>query len=626
MNYSYKDRLRYYFENTISSGPLGVIKWLGLISLAAILFLGVLILVFGIKEDPEAESSLGFIEGVWKSLMATLDSGTMGGDEGWYYRIVRFSATLIGIFIISVLIGIISAGIDEKLKDLKKGKSKVLESDHTLILGWSEKIFSVIQQIIEANTNYKNRAIVILAEHDKVQMEDQIKSKIIDFKTSKIIVRSGNPLISSDIDVVNPNQARSIIILSPERENADIFAIKTVMSITNGKNRRKDAFNIVAEIKEEENLEAAEVAGNGEAVFVYTSDLISKITAQTCRQSGLSVIYSELIQFEGDEIYFKEQADLQGKTYKEILAEYETSSIFGFFSQGKALINPPMDTVYQKGDLLIAISEDDDTVVANRQNQVELKSHLFNAIKPSPKKIEKILILGWNKNANNIITELDEYVSAKSSVHILCEEEIDLSGLSVKNQTLSSQVGKITSRKILEEIHPENFDHIILLSNHNIDIQESDAQTLICLLQLRNIGSKNNKNLSIVSEMLDLRNREIGLVTRADDFIIGSNIISFMLSQLSENKELKHVFDNLFKSDGSEIHLKPIEDYIKTGEKMNFYTLLEVAAQRNETAIGYRKIEFKESSSENFGIVINPKKSEEVLFTDKDYLIVLSEN
>ena len=626
MNYSYKDRFRYYFENTISSGPLGVIKWLGLISLASILFLGVLILVFGIKEDPEAESSLGFIEGVWKSLMATLDSGTMGGDEGWYYRIVRFSATLLGIFIISILIGIISSGIDEKLEDLKKGKSKVLESDHTLILGWSEKIFSVIQQIIEANTNYKNRAIVILAEHDKVQMEDEIKSKIVDFKTSKIIVRSGNPLISSDIDVVNPNQARSIIILSPERENADIFVIKSVMSFTNGKNRRKDAFNIVAEIKEEENLEAAEVAGNGEAVFVYTSDLISKITAQTCRQSGLSVIYSNLLQFEGDEIYFKEQEDLQGKTYKEILAKYDTSSIFGFFSQGKALINPPMDTTYQKGDLLIAISEDDDTVVANGQNQPELKSHLFNAFKSSPKKVEKILILGWNKNASNIITELDEYVSTNSSVDILCEEEIDLSPITVKNQTLSSQVGKITSRKALEEIHPESFDHIILLSNHNIDIQESDAQTLICLLQLRNIGSKNNKNLSIVSEILDLRNREIGLVTRADDFIIGSNIISFMLSQLSENRELKHVFDNLFKSDGSEIYLKPIEDYIKTGEKMNFYTLLEVAAQRNETAIGYRKIELKESSSDNFGIVINPKKSEEVLFTAKDYLIVLSEN
>ena len=626
MNYSYKDRLRYYFENTISSGPVGVIKWLGLISLAAILFLGVIILVFGIKDDPEAESSLGFIEGVWQSLMATLDSGTMGGDQGWNYRVVRFSATLLGIFIISVLIGIISSGIDEKLGELKKGKSKVLESDHTLILGWSEKIFSIIQQLIEANTNYKNRAIVILAENDKVEMEDEIKAKIPDLKTTKIIVRSGNPLISSDIDVVNPNQARSIIILSPERENADTYVIKSVMSFTNGKNRRKDPYNIVAEIKEEENLETAEVVGNGEAVFVYTSDLIARITAQTCRQSGLSVIYSNLIQFEGDEIYFKEQEDLQGKTYKEILAKYDTSSIFGFFSQGKTLINPPMDTVYQKGDLLIAISEDDDTVVANGQNQAELKSHLFNDFKFPEKKIEKTLILGWNKNASTIINELDNYVSAKSSVLILCEEEIDLSGIIVKNQTLKSQVGKITRRKVLDEIHPENFDHIILLSNNDIDIQESDAQTLICLLHLRNIGATYNKDLSIVSEMRDLRNREIGLVTKADDFIIGDNIISLMLSQLSENKELKHVFDNLFNSDGSEIYLKPIEDYVKTGERMNFYTLLEVAAQRNETAIGYRKIEFKESSKDNFGIVINPKKSAEVLFTDKDYLIVLSEN
>lgn len=626
MNYSYRDRLRYYFENTIAAGPIGVIKWLGLISLAAILFLGVLIIVFGIKDDPEAETSISFVEGVWKSLMATLDPGTMGGDVGWAFRMVRFSATLLGIFIISILIGIISSGIDEKLEELKKGRSKVLESDHTLILGWSEKIFSIIQQIIEANTNYKNRAIVILAELDKVEMEDEIKAKISDFKTSKIIVRSGNPLISSDIEVVNPNRARSIIILSPERENADTFVIKSVMSFTNGKNRKEGSYNIVAEIKEKENLEAAEVAGNGEAVFVYTSDLISRITAQTCRQSGLSVIYSNLIQFEGDEIYFQEQKDLQGKTYKEILSLYDTSSIIGFFSQGKAQINPPIDTIYQEEDQLIAISEDDDTIVANGLKQTLIKSHLINEFKGSKKKVEKTLILGWNRNATTIITELDEYVSSKSSVVIVCEEEIDLSGISIANQSIQTQVGKITQRKVLEEIHPENFNHIILLSNHEIDIQESDAQTLICLLHLRNIGSKHNKNLSIVSEMRDLRNREIGLVTRADDFIIGDNIISLMLSQLSENKELKHVFDVLFESEGSEIYLKPIENYIKTEEKVNFYTLIEVAAQRNETAIGYRKMELKDSSMDNFGIVINPKKSEEVLFSHKDYLIVLSED
>ena len=115
------EKVRYYFENTMSAGPSGVIKWLALISLFMVLVLGVIILIFGIKSSPEAEAEkLGFIEGAWQSLMATLDSGTMGGDEGWPFRAVRFIATLGGIFLISILIGTISSGIDEKFRRIKK--------------------------------------------------------------------------------------------------------------------------------------------------------------------------------------------------------------------------------------------------------------------------------------------------------------------------------------------------------------------------------------------------------------------------------------------------------------------------------------------------------------------------
>lgn len=60
MKYSYKERFRYYFENTISAGPIGVIKWLGLVSLTVILFLGLIIILFGIKDDPNADHSIGF--------------------------------------------------------------------------------------------------------------------------------------------------------------------------------------------------------------------------------------------------------------------------------------------------------------------------------------------------------------------------------------------------------------------------------------------------------------------------------------------------------------------------------------------------------------------------------------
>jgi voltage-gated potassium channel Kch len=622
--HSFKARFQYYFENTISAGPLGVIRWLGLVSIVSILILGAIIVAFKISGNPDAEP-LGFLEGVWQSLMATLDTGTMAGAAGWPFRIILFPSTLIGIFIISILIGAISSGIDEKISELKKGKSIVLETDHTLILGWSEKIYSIIQEIIEANTNRKNPSIVILAELDKVEMEDRISQKIDDFKNTKIVVRNGSPLILSEINIVNPNQARSIIVLSQDKEGADIFVIKTVLSLTNGKNRKVAPYNIVAEISDESNLEAAEVAGNGEAVFIQSNDLISRITVQTCRQSGLSVIYSSLLTFVGDEIYFSEEPSLYGKTYKQAINSFDTSSVIGICTkEEQVLINPEMDTIINEGDSIIAISEDDDTIIPNGKKDIALKTNLFKAQSSQNVKSEKTLIIGWNKGALTLVSELDNYVAPGSSILILNNNNID--EIQLTNQKIEYAVGSITERRIIEQLHPENFDNIILLNDYSIQDQESDARILICLLHLRKIAEKFNKNFSIITEMRDVRNMEIGRVTKADDFIIGENISSLIISQIAENNKLKNVFDILFASEGSEIYLKPINEYVETNESLNFYSLIEIASVRNETAIGYRKTSLKDNAEDNFGIFINPKKSNEIQFNEDDFLIVLSEN
>lgn len=630
---SIKDRLRYYFENTLSAGTMGLIKWLALASLFIILVLGLAILILGIKSsaDPEAQN-LGFIEGAWQSLMATLDAGTMGGDEGWPYRAVRFVASLGGIFLISVLIGTISSSIDEKLSELKKGKSRVLETNHTLILGWSEKVFSIIKEIIDANENQKKQAIVVLADKEKEEMEDEIRSKVGNFKTSKLIVRNGSPLELSDIAVVSPNDARSIIVLSPEEENADIYVIKSVLALTNGRDRKKEKFHIVAEIKDPKNLEAAELAGNDEAVFVLSSDLISRITAQTCRQSGLSVVYSELLQFEGDEIYFQEEPRLAGKTYKETLFSFEDSSVFGICTKdGNVLINPPMDFIFNEGDSVIAISEDDDTVVMNGKQNIVIDEKCFGQAGNAEPQTERTLILGWNDKGYRIIEELDNYVADGSEVLIVADgiekdETIAELKQTLQKQKLEVVQGDINDKSTLVGLRTEIYDHIIILSYMNIDVQESDAKTLICLLHLRNLSEKANKDYSIVSEMLDIRNRDLGVVAKADDFIVSDNLISMMLSQLSENKELKKVYDVLFEAEGSEIYLKPVSKYVKTGIPVNFYQVLESAARQNESAIGYRITARSRDIDNHFGVKINPPKSAEVTFADDDYIIVLAED
>jgi ion channel POLLUX/CASTOR len=630
---SLRNRLQYYFENTMSAGASSVIKWLAIVSLFMVMILGLIILIFGIKSSPEPDAeNLGFIEGAWQSLMATLDSGTMGGDEGWAFRSVRFIATLGGIFLISVLIGTISASIDEKLNELKKGKSKVLEYNHTLILGWSEKIFSIISELVIANESQKKPSIVILADRDKVEMEDEIKDKIENTKNTKIIVRSGNPLEAGSINIANHNDARSIIILSPEIENHDTHVIKSVLAITNGRNRREEPYHIVAEIREEKNMEAANLVGNDEAVFVLSDDLIARITAQTCRQSGLSMVYNDLLQYDGNEIYIQEIPELFGKTYKDAIYSFQESAIIGIYKKDDTVeVNPDMAFKIEEGDSLVILAEDDSTIKYTGLPNVKIDESLFVETTILNANAEKTIFLGWNERGKKIIRELDNYVAQGSEIVVMedmeeVHEELQTLQKELTKLTIKFQNGNINDKLTLESLNLEQYDHIILLSKNNVDVQQSDARTLICLLHLRNISEKANKDFNIVSEMLDLKNRELGIVAKADDFIVSDNLISLMLTQLSENKQLKKVFDTLFAAEGSEIYLKPVSQYLKTGEAVNMYTILERVARNKETFIGYRIIAESRNVATNFGIVMNPNKSTSVTFQPDDMLIVVAED
>jgi hypothetical protein len=150
----------------------------------------------------------------------------------------------------------------------------------------------------------------------------------------------------------------------------------------------------------------------------------------------------------------------------------------------------------------------------------------------------------------------------------------------MKRQKVRFADGDITHSATLAAVKAATFEHVILLSYSDLPIQEADAKTLITLLHLRNLADAAGVRLSIVSEMMDLRNRALAQIARADDFIVSDKLVSLMMSQLSENKNLEHVFKVLFSSEGSEIYIRPMTDYIKLGSTVDFYTVLEAAAER----------------------------------------------
>jgi hypothetical protein len=158
-----------------------------------------------------------------------------------------------------------------------------------------------------------------------------------------------------------------------------------------------------------------------------------------------------------------------------------------------------------------------------------------------------------------------------------------------------------------------------------MDPQKADARTMMTLLHLRDIEQKLETDFSIVSEMLDIRNRNLAEVSQADDFIVSDKLISLMLAQVSENKQLNSVFQDIFDPEGAEIYLKPVASYVVTGKPVNFYTLIKAAQERGETAIGYRLVADAKQADKGYGVHLNPEKTAEVVFTPGDKVIVLAD-
>ena len=624
-------RLRYRFDATMSNGPIALVLWLAALTVVLILAGVALVLLLGLVPRDGRHS---FVGQMFSTLMHALDPGTVAGDSGGAgYLIVMLMITLGGLFIVSALIGVIATALDEKLLHLRKGRSFVIESGHTVVLGWSDSVFTILSELAVANESEKDASVVILAERDKVEMEDAIRAKVADLHGTRVVCRTGSPIDLTDLAIVNPQSSRSIIVLSPSGDDPDAEVIKTVLALTRGPHRREEGHRIVAEIHDPANLEAARLVGGDQAVFLDKRDTIAKLIVQASRQAGASVVYGELLDFEGEEIYFRHDAALAGRTYGDALLAYEDAAVIGLQrADGSVRVNPPMDAVIEAGDNVIAIAQDDSVLERATPFHGTVDLDAMVACDRAPEPAQRVLVIGWNSRTCTVVAEIDHYVAPGSEVLVVAETEAAGTAIAVAcsdlaNLEVSFRHGNTTDRATLDALDIGDFDHVIVMCYaEHLDPQRADARTLITLLHLRDIASRLDHPVSIVSEMLDDRNHELAQVTQVDDVIVSDKVLSLLLAQISENEHLADVFAELFEADGSEIYLRPAEEYVALGRETSFATVVAAARERGETAIGLRRSELSQDPSAAYGVQLNPAKSPPYVPVAGDRVVVLAED
>jgi len=482
---------------------------------------------------------------MWKTWLLIVDTGAHGEFETYLDRLFGLLITICGMLVFGFLVGIVTDVIAEKVDQLKRGRSRVMESGHTLILNWSDKTLPVIAEICNANESLGGGVIVLLSEEPKEDLEQKVAEAEINLRGTKVIVRSGSPIMVSDLEKVSASRARAIVILAKEDgltpDESDSITLRSVLCLKS----MHLSGHVVCELRDLDNRDLIEIVGGEFAECVVAHDVIGRIMIQAALQPGIAVVLDKVLGFDGSEFYLKEWPELTGLTFEQAFFRFNEAILVGVrrATTGETLLNPSSDLIIEPGDKLIVIAEDDDSYApipdsteaklmtksletfftrnARRfftQNPELLKKHPTVASEPL-----SFLFIGWRRDMDDLLRELDGYVAKGTQVTLFAELSLDRraqalnpdgleTGLVLKNIEIQHVVGSPLSRKDLGKLDMTSFSSVLILADetYEIDVQTMDSRSLTSLLLIRDINARHTRSAALqrVSESPSVNSEE----------------------------------------------------------------------------------------------------------------------
>ncbi|XP_011655555.1 ion channel CASTOR isoform X2 [Cucumis sativus] len=622
-----------------------------LIATLLLIMLGGLAL-FGVTDD-------SLVDCLWLSWTYVADSGNHANSEGFGPRLVSVSVSFGGMLIFAMMLGLVSDSISEKFDSLRKGRSEVVEQDHTLILGWSDKLGSLLNQISIANESLGGGIVVVMAERDKEEMELDIAKMEFDFKGTSVICRTGSPLILADLKKVSVSKARAIIVIAEDgnADQSDARALRTVLSLTGVKEGLRG--HIVVELSDLDNEVLVKLVGGELVETVVAHDVIGRLMIQCARQPGLAQIWEDILGFENCEFYIKRWPQLNGMQFEDVLISFPDAIPCGIkvaSRGGKIVLNPEDSYILEEGDEVLVIAEDDDTYAPAPLPTVREASFIHIA-RPT-RKPQKILLCGWRRDIDDMIVVLDAFLAPGSELWMfndvpenerekkLVDGGLDISRL--ENISLVDREGNAVIRRHLESLPLESFDSILILADESVEDSaiQADSRSLATLLLIRDIQAKrmpvryakgtahkgsfsqgswigemqqaSDKSV-IISEILDPRTKNLLSMSKISDYVLSNELVSMALAMVAEDRQINDVLEELFAEEGNELHIRQADLYLREGEELSFYEVLLRARQRREIVIGYR------SANAERAVINPPAKNERRKWSLRDVFVVIAE-
>ena len=646
--FSWQKRLQYKFDYFMSQGGFSV--FLALLSgfFAAFISMSVFrYIVESLFPNPYVEKSSDLL---WEVFVQLTGLGGTGGKGNFGTKLVGIITIFVGLVLFSSLVAFITQQFENKIYLLRKGKSLVIEEDHTLILGFNDRILDLIKELIIGNKSQSYAASVILSEEEKETMDDFLRNNVDDRKTTKLITRNGSVTNINNLNKVGVKFAKSVVILNDANNSdsedfkalSDARVVKSILAIV-AANEGLQLPPIIGELHSKKYRIIAQNIAPNVVTIINEANILARILVQTSRHIGLASVYLDLVGFAGNEFYFyRPESGWCNLTFGELPFHFPQSMPLGLrFGDGSLRLNPQKDYKLAANDEIIVLAQDYSAIKFESQPVVQPQKISLGNRKRQERTTEKHLLIGWNKKTAIALREYPNYLLPGSQITLLVRslsnkkkqkfQQIAEANPQIKIHLLETDLDLAAEIKAL---NPWEFNSISILASRGKNAEEIDANTLTTLLEIRQIfqdytaQTGEEVHTDLIAEIIKSEDTDLIVKAGVKDCLLSNQLVSKILAQVSQETDVMLIFDELFSAEGSELNIKPISLYFSPEHlsKLTFADCVLAAQDRDELCIGIKTATTTDSKESKFGIKLLPSLEQSFQFTLNDFLIVLAEN
>jgi len=455
-------------------------------------------------------------------------------------------------FAFSLIVGFVKKAIKGRIKDLKLGKGRVLEEGFSMIVGWNDRILPLVDQLTMANESAGGDVIVVMAPKSKPSMDAFFLDNIEEgWRGSSIITRKGDPINPANLMKAAAPRARSIVVLSQgdDADEADAQAARCTLALTGGMPFLDG--HVVVELRDLDNAPVVRMGVNPEwsqiekrrkVLPLIGNDVTGRLMVQCSIEAGLAHVFSHILEFAGNEFYFSDDkawmSELYGQSFATIAFRFADAICIGIKcgvpreglegEEVHIILNPLGLDVLEEGDSLLFVAEDDDTYspyfpkgykrMGPDGTMVDVGGTLADYNKqagncpdfePPAPPATKTLLIGWRRDIQDMIFELDKWVEEGSQLtmlnhtvdeeearEILAEEDCICAphpkhggNGSLYNLDVDFQLQNPIFRRELARVGVEDYDSIMVLTETvpGSEGLSSDSRSMITMLLVRDL-------------------------------------------------------------------------------------------------------------------------------------------